>query len=66
MSMLTYKISGGAVSLDGQSATLVLDATISAPDGEQAEIIRETVPMIREEDNWTLSMTKLRQLLVRD
>ena len=66
MAMVDYRISGGAVSLDGQSATLVLDATISSPDGEQAEIVRETVPMIREEDNWTISMTKLRQLLVRD
>ena len=66
VSLLTYSVSTGTVSLDGQSATLLLSAEIRAREGGDAQITRESVPLSRVQDNWVLSLSTLRSLMVRD
>ena len=64
--LLTYEVSGGSVSLDGRRATLVLDAQLRAGEGGDAQIIRESVPLTRVMDNWTMTPQTLLSLMVRD
>ncbi|MGN0773940.1 MAG: GerMN domain-containing protein [Candidatus Ventricola sp.] len=66
ISLLAFSVSSGTVSFDGQSATLVLDAEIRSRDGGDAQIVRESVPLRRVQDNWTLEMGTLRSLMIRD
>ena len=64
--LLEYAVSGGNVSLDGQRASLVVDAAIRSAEGDDAEIVRETVVLTREQDNWTIAASRLKSLMVRD
>ena len=66
VSLLSYSVSQGTVSMDGQSATLVIDAMIRSPLGGDAQIVRETVRLRRAADNWTLGADALDDLMVRD
>ena len=66
ISLLTYSVSAGTVSLDGQTATLVLDAEIRSRDGGDAQIVRESVPLRRVQDNWAMEPQTLRSLMIRD
>ena len=66
ISLLTYSVSPGSVSFDGQSATLVLDAEIRSRDGGDAQIVRESVPLCRVQDNWAMELKTLRSLMIRD
>lgn len=66
VSLLTYETSQGTVSYDGQIATLVLDAHIRSNDGGDAQIIRESVPLVRWQDNWAIEKDKLLSLMIRD
>jgi len=66
VSLLEYACSQGTVSYDGQTATLVLDARIRSAEGGDAEILRESVPLRRWRDNWTMDMDTLRSLMIRD
>ena len=66
VSLLDYAFSQGTVSYDGQIATLVLDAQIRSALGGDAQIIRESVPLVRWEDNWAIEMDTLRSLMIRD
>ena len=66
VSLLTYRISPGTVSMDGMSATLVLDAKLRSPEGGDAEIVREAVLLTRVMDNWTMTPQMLEQLMIRD
>ena len=64
--LLSYETTAGTVSADGQRATLVLDAQIRAHEGGDAQIIRESVPLSRVSDNWTMKLDTLLSLMVRD
>lgn len=66
MTLLDYEVSMGTVSLDGQSATLVLDAQIHSDEGGDASILRESVPLLLDADNWAMDLDTLLSLMVRD
>ena len=54
------------MSFAGQTATLVLDAEIRSRDGGDAQIVRESVPLRRVQDNWAMDIGTLRSLMIRD
>jgi len=66
VSLLEYETSQGTVSYDGQVATMVLDAQIRSTAGGDAQIVRESVPLVRWQDNWAIEMDTLRSLMIRD
>lgn len=66
VSLLQYSVTPGTVSFDGQRATIVLDAVVRAREGGDAQIVRESVPLIRVQDNWTMETATLRSLMIRD
>lgn len=66
VSLLSWQASQGSVSPDGQRATLVLDAQVRAAQGGDAQIERESVPLQRVQDNWTMTLGTLTSLMIRD
>ena len=66
ISLLSYEASEGVVSYDGQTATVVLDANIRSSLGGDAQITRESVLLVREQDNWAIREDTLRALMIRD
>lgn len=66
ITLLEYSVTPGTVSLDGQSATVVVDAVIRSELGGDARIQRESVQLIREADNWAISLDELMDLMIRD
>lgn len=66
IALLEYSVTPGTVSLDGQTATVVLDARIRSREGGDAQIIRESVPLVRAQDNWAMENGTLRSLMIRD
>ena len=66
VSLLSWEVSQGSVSPDGQRATLVLDAQVRAARGGDAQIERESVPLVRVQDNWTMTLGTLTSLMIRD
>lgn len=66
VSLLSYALSGGTVSMDGRSATLVLDAKLHSASGGDVEIVREAVPLARQADNWVIEPDVLLSLMIRD
>ena len=66
VTLLDYSVTAGTVSLDGQSATVVVDAAIRSELGGDAKIQRESVQLIREADNWAISLDELMDLMIRD
>lgn len=66
VSLLEYSLTPGTVSFDGQSATIVLDAVVRARDGGDAQIVRESVPLVRVKDNWAMHAATLASLMIRD
>ena len=65
VSLLTAEISGGSVDAAGKTATLVLDGAIRSQGGD-AQLIRESVPLTRYADNWAMTLTALRSLMIRE
>ncbi|MBQ7885588.1 MAG: GerMN domain-containing protein [Clostridia bacterium] len=66
VSLLEYSLTPGTVSFDGQSATIVLDAVVRAREGGDAQIVRESVPLVRVQDNWAMQTATLQSLMIRD
>lgn len=66
VTLLHGEVTGGAVDLSGRMATVVMNAQIRSSQGGDAQIVRESVPLIRVNDNWMLSLDTLRDLMVRD
>lgn len=66
VSLLDYTVSDGTVSTDGQSATIVLDASIRSEEGGDALIERESVPLVRDADNWAIRLPTLMSLMIRE
>ena len=66
VSLLTYTVSQGTVGLDGQSATIVLDAAIRSEEGGDAQLERESVPLERDADNWAIRLSTLMSLMIRE
>ena len=66
ISLLSYQASGGVVSYDGATATIVVDADIRSRAGGDARITRESVLLVREQDNWAIREDTLRALMIRD
>lgn len=66
VSLLDYTVSQGTVSLDGRTATLVLDASLRSTAGGDAEIVRESVALVRAADNWAMTPSTLESLVIRD
>ncbi|MBQ4608136.1 MAG: GerMN domain-containing protein [Clostridia bacterium] len=66
ITLLDFDVSEGTVSFDGQRATLVLNAEIRSIEGGDAQIVRESVPLARIEDNWAIAPDTLRSLMIRD
>lgn len=66
ISLLSWQATEGTVSPDGQRATVVLDAQLRAANGGDADIQRESVPLVRVQDNWTMTMDTLTSLMIRD
>ena len=64
--LMSFECTGGTVSLDGQRATVVLDAAIHSDEGGDAQIVRESVPLIRQSDNWCVALATLESLMIRD
>lgn len=66
VSLMAGTVADGAVSVDGQTATLVLDASIRSEDGGDAQIERESVPLVRDADNWAIRLSTLMSLMIRE
>lgn len=66
VSLLEYSLTPGTVSFDGQSATIVLDAVVRAREGGDAQIVRESIPLVRVQDNWAIHTATLQSLMIRD
>ena len=66
ISLLEYSLTPGTVSFDGQTATLVLDAQIRSREGGDAQIVRESVALVRVQDNWAMRTDTLELLMIRD
>lgn len=66
ISLLSGSASAGTVSIDGKTATVVVDAFIRSGEGGDAQIRRESVPLVRMEDNWAIGMDTLQSLMIRD
>ena len=66
VSLLSAEVSAGTVSIDGQTATMIVDAQIRSGEGGDAQIHRESVPLVRRADNWAISMDTLQSLMIRD
>ena len=66
VSLLEYSLTPGTVSFDGQSATIVLDAEIRSREGGDAQIVRESIPLVRMQDNWAMQTATLQSLMIRD
>jgi len=66
VSLLEYSLTPGTVSFDGQSATIVLDAVIRTREGGDAQIVRESIPLVRVQDNWAIKAATLQSLMIRD
>lgn len=66
VTLLDYGTTQGTVSFDGQAATVVVDAQIRSSLGGDAQITRESVPLVREQDNWAIREDTLRTLMIRD
>ena len=66
VALLSYELTSGTVSLNGEIATVVLNAQIDAKDGGEAKLTRESVPLVRQDDNWCISRSTLESLMVRD
>ena len=66
ISLLVYDMTDGTVSLDGQTATMVVNAQIRSREGGDAQIIRESVPLVRVKDNWAITEDTLQSLMIRD
>ena len=66
VSLLSWQATEGTVSPDGQRATVVLDAQIRAANGGDADIERESVPLVRVQDNWVMTADTLSSLMIRD
>ena len=66
VALLSYELTSGTVSLNGETATVVLNAQIDAKDGGEAKLTRESVPLVRQDDNWCISRSTLESLMVRD
>ncbi len=66
VSLLTYSVTQGTVGLDGQTATIVLDASIRSEDGGDALLVRESVPLERDADNWAIRLSTLMSLMIRE
>ncbi|MBE5799198.1 MAG: hypothetical protein E7321_04530 [Clostridiales bacterium] len=66
ISLLAYSATPGTVSFDGRTATVVLDAEIRSHEGGDAQIVRESVPLVRVQDNWAMSTDTLQSLMIRD
>ena len=64
--LMSFECTGGTVSLDGQRATVVLDAAIHGDEGGDAQIVRESVSLVRQNDNWCMALTTLESLMIRD
>ena len=64
--LMAFECTGGTVSLDGQRATVVLDAAIHSDEGGDAQIVRESVSLVRQNDNWCMALTTLESLMIRD
>ncbi|MBR4040232.1 MAG: GerMN domain-containing protein [Clostridia bacterium] len=66
VSLLEYSMTNGTVSFDGRTATLVLDAAIRSREGGDAQIVRESVSLVRAQDNWAMCADTLDSLMIRD
>ena len=66
VSLLSYRMNNGTVSLDGKIATLVIDATLLDMNGERTNIVRESIPIYRIQDNWMMAYSTLLSLMIRD
>lgn len=66
VSLLDYTVSQGTISLDGRTATVVLDASLRSTAGGDAEIVRESVALVRAADNWAMTPSTLESLMIRD
>lgn len=66
VSLLRYTLSGGATGMDGQRATVVVDAQLHSAAGGDAQIVREAVPLVRQADNWAIAPEVFLSLLIRD
>ena len=66
VSLLEYSVTPGTVSFDGQTATIVLDAVIRSREGGDAQIVRESIPLVRVQDNWAMQAATLQSLMIRD
>ena len=66
VSLLEYSLTPGTVSFDGQSATIVLDAVVRAREGGDAQIVRESIPLLRVQDNWAIKADTLQSPMIRD
>lgn len=66
VSLLEYSVTPGTVSFDGQMATIVLDAVVRSRVGGDAQIVRESIPMVRVQDNWAMQTATLQSLMIRD
>lgn len=63
VTLLTVETSEGTVGMNGQTATVVLDGAIRSAAGGDMRLIRESVPLVRTADNWTMRMDTLLKLM---
>ena len=63
VSLLTAQTSEGTVDVGGQTATIVLDGAIRSAKAGDTRLIRESVPLVRSADNWSMRMDTLLKLM---
>ena len=61
--LLTAEASFGSVDASGNAATLMVDGAVRLKDGSNYRLIRQSVPMVREGDNWAMRLDTLLSLM---
>lgn len=66
VSLLNYEVSSGSVDATGQAATLLFGGMIRSADGDDAQLSRESIPMVRAVDNWAMPYDTFLSLMIRE
>ena len=66
VTLLTAEVSSGTIDATGRRATVVLDGAIRTAGGDEARLIRESVPLTLAEDNWALCVNDFMRLVIRE
>ena len=61
--LLTAEATFGSVDVSGNAATLMVDGAVRLRNGGDVRLIRQSVPMVRYADNWSIRLDTLLSLM---